>query len=151
MSQSSADFDPDCPFCLIANGHDPSADIVCETGGWVAFFPLEPATPGHTLVIPRLHKPDIWSLDNAVASMLMEAVVRVGKAIGAVLQPDGMNLISSAGSAAEQSVFHAHLHVVPRWTTDPIGPIWPPKERMRDATRDDLASMIRDECARAAD
>lgn len=151
LNPTAADLDADCPFCLIANGKDPSADVVCESDQWVAFFPLEPTTPGHTLVIPRTHVPDIWSLDKAGASVLMPAVVRVGRAIEAVLQPDGMNLISSAGSAAEQSVFHAHLHVVPRWTTDPIGPIWPPKERMNDATKDNLATMIRDACGQSGD
>lgn len=145
-SRPGSDLDLACPFCLIANGLDPAADIVCETDQWVAFFPLQPATPGHTLVIPRAHVPDIWSLDVPVASTLMPAVIRVGKAIESALRPDGMNLISSAGSAAEQTVFHAHLHVVPRWKSDPIGPIWPPKERMSDAAKDNLAVLVREAC-----
>jgi histidine triad (HIT) family protein len=77
----------------------------------------------------------------------MVGVVRVGAAIRDALTPDGMNLISSAGSAAEQTVFHAHLHVVPRWLRDPIGPIWPPKERMSEVLREDLADAIRARCA----
>src|SRR5438552_394193 len=83
-----------CPFCRIVLRTDP-AEILCETESWVAFFPTSPATPGHSLVIPRLHVPDFLSLDSALGGKLMAGVVRVGRAIEAALQPDGMNLISS--------------------------------------------------------
>jgi histidine triad (HIT) family protein len=62
------------------------------------------------------------------------------------LSPDGMNLISSSGSVAEQTVFHAHLHVVPRWVNDPIDRIWPPKRRMSEAIKEDVAERIRGAC-----
>lgn len=137
----------DCPFCAIARGEATAAEIVCEGPSWVAFFPTEPATPGHTLVIPRLHIPDLWSLQPALAAELIRAVVRVGNAIEAVANPEGMNLISSSGAAAEQTVFHVHLHVVPRWHRDGIGRIWPPKKRMSEEVKEGLASLIRDRCA----
>jgi diadenosine tetraphosphate (Ap4A) HIT family hydrolase len=136
-----------CPFCGIARGADPSVEVVCQSDSWVAFFPDDPATPGHTLIIPRHHVPHLWQADGALAADLMAAVMRVGNAIYAALSPDGMNLITSAGDAAEQTVPHLHLHVVPRWTGDPIGPIWPPKERMADRLREELAAAIRDLCA----
>ena len=107
-----------------------SVEIVCEGATWVAFFPLEPATPGHTLVIPRLHVSDLWRVEPALGSDLMQAVIRVGQAVTVTLNPDGMNLITSSGSAAEQTVFHLHLHVVPRWRNDAIGKIWPPEKPM---------------------
>jgi histidine triad (HIT) family protein len=113
----------------------------------VAFFPDDPATPGHTLVIPRRHVEHLWATDATLAADLMAAVVRVGKAIYAALSPDGMNLITSAGIAAEQTVPHLHLHVVPRWASDRIGPIWPPKEPLNDHLSDDLAAAIREFCA----
>ena len=139
--------DPSCAFCAIAVGRDRSVDIVCEEPLWLAFFPTAPATPGHTLVIPRAHIPDLWQADSVLGEALMRGAIRVGRAIGDALAPDGMNLITSAGSAAEQTVFHLHLHVVPRWRTDPIGPIWPPKERMTELLRAELADMIRKHCA----
>lgn len=141
-------YDPTCPFCRIARGQDPSVQIVCEGQLWVAFFPPEPATPGHTLVIPREHVPDVWGLDKALGGDLMSAVVGVGRAIQAGIQPapEGMNLISSSGSAAEQTVFHVHLHVVPRWRRDRIGRIWPPKRRMNEELKEDLAERIREAC-----
>jgi histidine triad (HIT) family protein len=141
-------FEPGCPFCAIARGTDLTAEIVCESDTWVAFFPTEPATPGHTLIIPRLLLPDLWALDTALGADLMTAVVRVGRAIQIAVRPEGMNLISSSGSAAEQTVFHLHLHVVPRWRNDGIDRIWPPKQPMSDARREGLGDLVRDACAR---
>jgi hypothetical protein len=65
--------------------------LVCQDVRWVAFFPPQPATPGHTLVIPREHVPDVWSLDQSLGADLMSAVVRVGRAIRLAVTPAGMN------------------------------------------------------------
>jgi histidine triad (HIT) family protein len=131
---------------LIARGADPSADVVCEAETWVAFFPTKPATPGHTLVIPRLHAPDLWSVDASLAVDLMGAVVQVGRAVEAAVTPEGMNLITSSGEAAEQTVYHLHLHVVPRWREDGFGDIWPPKGKLRGIDMEGVADRIRDAC-----
>jgi diadenosine tetraphosphate (Ap4A) HIT family hydrolase len=92
-----SDFIDGCDFCAIARGADQSVEVVCEADTWIAFFPLKPATPGHTLVIPRRHVPDLWSADPPLASDLITAVIQVGRAIQAALTPDGMNLIRSSG------------------------------------------------------
>ena len=134
-----------CPFCAIARGEDPSAEVVCERDDWLAFFPPEPATPGHTLVIPRVHVPDLWSADADLAAELMQAVIRVGHAVETAVTPAGINLITSAGEAAEQTVFHLHLHVVPRWQDDQLD-IWPPKEPMHAELKEDLADAVRKAC-----
>ncbi|MFI4977912.1 MAG: HIT family protein [Solirubrobacterales bacterium] len=136
----------ECDFCRIASGADQSVAVVCEGHDWVAFFPLEPATPGHTLVIPRLHVADLWEAELQLASELMEAAVQVGRAIFKALSPEGMNLITSAGAAAEQTIFHLHLHVVPRWRRDEFGPIWPTEARFEDASIDRVAERIREAC-----
>jgi histidine triad (HIT) family protein len=115
----------DCDFCAIARGTDKAAEVVCEGESWVAFFPRDPATPGHTLVIPRTHVANLWEIDQPLGADLMGAAIRVGRAISESMKPDGMNLITSAGTVAEQTVFHLHLHVVPRWKEDEFGPIWP--------------------------
>jgi histidine triad (HIT) family protein len=138
--------EPGCPFCAIARGEDPSAEIVCEGESWVAFFPKEPATPGHTMVIPREHVPDVWSLEPDLGAELMAAVVRVGRAVRQALSPAGMNLISSSGEVAEQSVFHLHLHVVPRYPGDHIDPIWPPHEKTDPELMAGVAERVRDAC-----
>jgi histidine triad (HIT) family protein len=134
-----------CPFCAIAAGRDDSVEIVCSAETWIAFFPTEPATPGHTLVIPRDHVRDLWTAGDALAAELMGAVRRVGEAVQTAVEPEGMNLITSAGKAAEQTVFHLHLHLVPRWLDDRLD-IWPPKKSMAKDLKVDLARAVRDAC-----
>jgi histidine triad (HIT) family protein len=131
-----------CPFCRILGG-DAAARVVWTSADAIAFLPLNPATRGHSLVVPRQHVPDLWSLDERLGSSLMTAVREVGRAIDQALQPDGMNLISSAGRAASQTVLHVHLHLVPRWHEDRIGDIWPPSEPWSDEELDRIAELIR--------
>ena len=137
-----------CDFCAIARGEDSSVEVVCEGESWIAFFPLDPATPGHTLVIPRTHVADLWDVDPPLGADLMAAVIRVGGAIDASLKPEGMNLITSAGKVAEQTVPHLHFHVVPRWQRDDFGPIWPIEgKKYEDAELEDVADRIREACS----
>lgn len=136
-----------CDFCAIAQGKDQSAEVVCQDGSWIAFFPLNPATPGHTLVIPRRHIVDLWEVEAPLDAELMAAVIRVGRAIDTALSPEGMNLITSAGKTAEQTVFHLHLHIVPRWQRDGFGRIWPIEGTFEDANLDDFADRIRAACS----
>jgi histidine triad (HIT) family protein len=77
----------------------------------------------------------------------MSAVIKIGRAIRSAVTPAGMNLISSAGAAAEQTVFHLHLHVVPRYEGDDIDPIWPHKKRPDPVLLNGIAQHIRKACA----
>ncbi len=133
----------DCAFCRIIDGSDPESQVVGEGEGWVAFFPLQPATRGHTLVVPRVHISDFWHVDRTTAADLAGACLEVGQALDAVLAPEGMNLITSAGEVAEQTVFHVHFHVVPRWHDDDIDPIWPPSSDDPERASDALAEAVR--------
>jgi len=138
----------DCDFCAIARGEDRSVEIVCEADSWIAFFPKDPATPGHTLVIPRKHVTDLWKVEPPLGSELMDAVIRVGRAIDIALKPEGMNLITSSGKVAEQTVFHLHLHIVPRWRRDNFGKIWPIEDKkFKDTTLENIADRIREACS----
>jgi histidine triad (HIT) family protein len=145
VSTASGETPRDCPFCAIARGEAP-AEIICERESWLAFFPLKPATPGHTLVVPRRHVADLWSADSELAIDLMGAVIDVGHAIQAALAPDGMNLITSSGDEAEQTVYHLHLHVVPRYRDDGFGEIWPPERQIPDVELEGIPRRIRDAC-----
>lgn len=136
-----------CDFCAIARGDDRVVQVVCESDSWIAFFPLKPATKGHTLVIPRRHVADLWDLDWPLAADLMAAVVRVGRAVEAAVRPDGMNLISSKGTTAEQTVFHLHLHLLPRWQHDGFDHIWPTESPYQDTDLRAVAERIRAACA----
>lgn len=139
-----------CDFCRIARGDDGSVEVICAAKKWIAFFPLNPATPGHTLVIPRVHVANLWELEPALACDLTVAVIKVGRAIRSALKPDGMNLITSAGESAEQTVFHLHMHLVPRWRCDGFGPIWQRKDQRKNVDLTDVAKRIRQTCADAS-
>jgi histidine triad (HIT) family protein len=143
---ASRELESDCDFCSIARGEDPSAKIICEGESWVAFFPLHPATLGHTLVIPRSHVADLWKVEPPLGDHLMTAAIHVGRAIQTALAPEGMNLITSAGEIAEQTVFHLHLHLVPRWADDGFGDIWPPAGANEYPALKDAAAKIRGAC-----
>jgi histidine triad (HIT) family protein len=132
-----------CAFCAIAQGNNRSVQIVDGAENWVAFFPDNPTTPGHTLVIPRTHVTDLWQVEPPLDADLMAAVIRVGRVIDRALEPEGMNLITSAGKTAEQTVFHLHLHLVPRWRRDGFGRIWPLDDKYEDSELGDVADRIR--------
>jgi histidine triad (HIT) family protein len=134
--------DRDCEFCQIVRG-DRSAHVVADASDALAFFPLRPVCMGHTIVIPKTHVPDLWAAGSPLAAGLMPVVIGVGQAINTTLRPDGLNLISSAGQAASQTVFHLHLHIVPRWPGDHLGNIWPPGPPLSEELKDQTAAVIR--------
>ena len=142
MNRGKQHTDPDCEFCQILGGERP-ARVVWEDENVLAFFPLEPAVLGHTLVIPRQHVPDIWSLTIAESRPLTEAVLRIAHGVRDALSPDGLNVINSSGRAASQSVFHLHVHVVPRWRNDRIGDIWPPAEPWSGEIKDEVLEELK--------
>ncbi|WP_329614914.1 HIT family protein [Streptomyces brevispora] len=114
-----------CPFCVIIAGGDSSARVVYRTQGVTAFFPLEQATRGHTLVVPDRHVSDLTDLNAVEARDLGEALLRAARAIRSALAPDGLNVIQSTGVAATQTVPHVHFHLVPRWSGDRMVLRWP--------------------------
>ncbi len=138
--------DPDCPFCEIVQHDDPDAREVYRNEHVVAFFPLEPATLGHTLVIPRHHVQDIWSADEDTAAQLARTTVRLANVMRRVLRPEGLNVIQSNGEAATQTVLHLHVHLVPRWSGDAVGRIWPPETNYTEEQKDDAWEALRAAC-----
>ncbi|MGP4073423.1 HIT family protein [Piscibacillus sp. B03] len=104
----------DCIFCKIIDGEIPSAKIY-EDEHVYAFLDISQVTEGHTLVIPKNHQQDIYELDEETASNLFKAVPKVANAIKAAYEPKGMNMLNNNGSFADQSVFHFHLHLIPRY------------------------------------
>lgn len=136
----------DCPFCEIIDRDDPDAREVYRDEHTVAFFPTEPAVIGHTMVIPRMHLPDIWHLEDATAQQLSLTTLRIATAIRDTLHPDGLNIIQSNGEAASQSVFHLHVHLVPRMDGDRIGRIWPPESHYSEREKDEAWELLRTAC-----
>ncbi len=113
----------DCIFCSIIDGLAPAWEVY-EDDATVAFLDVGPATPGHTLVVSRTHTPDIWSLTEHAAASVMPSVHRVATLLRATLQPIGMNLIQSSGTADWQEVLHFHVHLVPRYGNDDLVRPW---------------------------
>jgi histidine triad (HIT) family protein len=117
--------DPDCLFCKIVAGEIP-ATIVAEDERTIAFMDINPATRGHALVIPRTHVRDVHEIDpedlKAVAAVAQQIAAKARERLGA----DGVNLLNSSGPAAWQTVFHFHMHVIPRYDGDPLRLPWVP-------------------------
>jgi histidine triad (HIT) family protein len=117
--------DPDCIFCKILAGELP-ATIVDEDERTVAFMDISPATRGHALVIPRAHSTDLLSVDAQDLQAVALASQRLARRASERLGADGVNLVNSCGSAAWQTVFHFHMHVIPRYEDDPLRLPWTP-------------------------
>lgn len=117
--------DPDCLFCKIVAGEIPSTTVASDERT-IGFMDINPATRGHVLVIPREHYRDLHEIEPddlaAVAKAAQELAARVRDALGA----DGVNLLNSCGTAAWQTVFHFHVHVIPRYQDDPLRLPWVP-------------------------
>jgi histidine triad (HIT) family protein len=117
--------DPNCIFCKILAGELPST-IVDEDERTVAFMDIAPATRGHALVIPRTHTPDLLSIDPNDLAAVALASQRLATRISERLSADGVNLVNSCGAVAWQTVFHFHVHVIPRYADDPLRLPWVP-------------------------
>ena len=117
--------DPDCLFCKIVAGEIP-ATVVASDERTVTFMDINPGTRGHALVVPREHSADLLEIGQedlaAVAAAAKRLAARAKEALGA----DGVNLINSCGAAAWQTVFHFHVHVIPRYEDDPLRLPWVP-------------------------
>jgi histidine triad (HIT) family protein len=120
-----ADRDPDCIFCRIVAGELPGT-IVAEDERTVAFMDISPATRGHALVVPRRHAVDLGEIDDADLAACAAAAKRLARRAKEALGADGVNLLNSWGRPAWQTVFHFHLHVIPRYADDPLQLPWTP-------------------------
>jgi histidine triad (HIT) family protein len=134
--------DPDCIFCAIAAGEAP-AEIVDSDEHTVTLMDINPATRGHALVIPRVHTEDLLSISEEDLCRTAAAAQRVAKRMEETLEPDGFNLINATRAAAWQTVFHFHIHVVPRYEDDPLELPWIPRGGDMDEIAK-IAATIRD-------
>ncbi|HEX4109046.1 MAG TPA: HIT family protein [Solirubrobacteraceae bacterium] len=115
----------DCIFCKIIAGELPSRRVD-EDEHTVAFMDINPATRGHALVIPRRHARDLLEIDAADLQACAVAAQRLAARAKERLGADGVNLLNACGAAAWQTVFHFHIHVVPRYADDPLRLPWIP-------------------------
>jgi histidine triad (HIT) family protein len=115
----------DCIFCKIVAGELP-ATIVDEDERTIAFMDIQPASRGHALVIPRAHATDVHTIAHEDLEAVVVAAQRLAAKVRDNLGADGVNLLNSNGAAAWQTVFHFHMHVIPRYADDPLRLPWVP-------------------------
>ena len=128
--------DPACIFCAIVAGEAP-AEIIDSDDHTVTMMDINPATKGHALVIPREHTEDLLSIGEDDLRHTAVAAQRIAKRMETTLEPDGFNLLNACRVAAWQTVFHFHIHVIPRYEDDPLELPWIP----RGADMDEVASI----------
>ena len=128
-------------FARIASGELPSVTIYSDERTY-AFLDINPASRGHALVISRDEYPDLFSVPPDVLAAVAQTVQRVAVALRAALQPDGINIVQNNGEAAGQTVFHFHVHLIPRWHGDGALGLWEPHPS-DPATLEATAAAIR--------
>jgi histidine triad (HIT) family protein len=117
--------DPDCIFCKIIAGELPGT-IVDQDERVVAFMDINPATRGHLLVVPREHSRNLLEIEPEDLQATVLMAKRMAGRVTERLDADGVNLLNSCGGSAWQTVFHFHLHVIPRYVGDPLVLPWKP-------------------------
>lgn len=116
--------DENCIFCKIIAGDIPSAKVY-ENEHVLAFLDISQVTKGHTLVIPKKHEKNVYELSQESAQHVFQAVPKIANAIRTQFEPIGMNLLNNNEEAAGQTVFHYHVHILPRYGKgDGFGAVW---------------------------
>ena len=117
--------DPNCLFCKIVRNEIPS-QRVDEDERTVAFMDINPATRGHALVVPRAHAANLLEIEHDDLAATIAAAQRLARTASERFDADGITLLNSCGAAAWQTVFHFHIHVIPRYAGDPLRLPWTP-------------------------
>ena len=133
--------DGNCVFCKIVARQIP-ATVVHEDEHTLAFMDLGQVNPGHVLVAARAHVENIYGLDDAQACALMRTAARVARAIRDAFLPEGLSVYQANGKTAGQTVFHFHIHLLPRHEDDGMALTWPVKNPPRDRL-EEYAAKIR--------
>ncbi|MCS7118014.1 MAG: HIT family protein [Thaumarchaeota archaeon] len=135
-----------CVFCRISAGEEWGA-IVWDDGERFVFMDRYPVTVGHTLVAPKSHRNDVLEMTEDDVGKLFSLAARVARAIKTSLNPAGINILQNNGAAAGQVIFHAHVHVIPRYQSPVDNPIKTPGKNRLKVTEGELletASVIRE-------
>lgn len=120
----------DCVFCSIVRGEIPATKVF-EDDMTLAFMDIGSVNPGHMLVAAKAHIENLYGADDALAGALLRTTTRVARAARHALQPQGLSLFQANEKAGGQTVFHLHIHVLPRWENDGMDLVWPVKNPPR--------------------
>ncbi len=130
----------DCIFCKLANGVIPTNSIY-EDDQFRVILDAAPATKGHALILPKEHYPDLYELDENVAAAAMKLAKKMVAHMTDKLGCDGFNLVQNNGECAGQTVFHFHMHLIPRYKNDGAHILWEPTSPDDDAQKELCAKL----------
>lgn len=135
--------DSDCIFCKIANGEIPAATLY-EDEDFRVILDLGPATRGHALILPKEHFKDLYELDDEIAGKAMCLAKKMITKMTDVLGCDGYNVVQNNGESAGQTVFHFHMHLIPRYRGDKAGIASWKQGELTEEDKEDIISKLRD-------
>lgn len=129
-----------CIFCKIANGEIPAATLY-EDEDFRVILDLGPASKGHALILPKEHAADIYELSDELAGKAIILAKKMASAIAKALDCDGLNIVQNNGECAGQTVFHFHMHLIPRYKEDGVGISWTPGN-LTDEAKEEILSKV---------
>ena len=132
-----------CIFCKIANGEIPAATLY-EDENFRVILDLGPASKGHALILPKSHAANIYELSDEMAANAMILAKKMATAMTAALKCDGFNIVQNNGECAGQTVFHFHMHLIPRYKGDQVGITWKPGE-LSDADKEEILLKVKEQ------
>lgn len=130
-----------CVFCRIVRGEIP-ATVVLQDEHTLVFMDIGSVNPGHMLVAAKPHVENLQGMDPALAGAMFRSAALAARAIEKVYRPEGISVYQANGAAAGQTVFHAHIHVLPRWANDGLTFTWPVKNPSREEL-EQAAALLR--------
>ena len=131
----------ECIFCKIANGEIPATTLY-EDNDFRVILDVNPASKGHTLLLPKKHAENLYDLPDETASKALVLAKNMASKIEKALECDGLNLVQNNGETAGQTVFHFHMHIIPRYKNDSVKLGWKPG-KLSDAMREELLSALK--------
>ena len=131
----------ECIFCKIAGGEIPAATIY-EDEEFRVILDLGPASKGHALIIPKAHYANLYEMPDELAGKAMILAKKMAIAMTEVLKCDGFNIVQNNGECAGQTVFHFHMHLIPRYKEDNVGITWKPGE-LTDKDKEEILSKVK--------
>lgn len=130
----------DCIFCKLANGVIPTNSLY-EDDVVKVIFDAGPASSGHALILPKEHFDNVYALDDDTAAHVFQVAVKVAKALKEGLNLEGLNIVQNNGEIAGQTVFHFHMHIIPRYKGDTVNVGWKPGE-VTDEEIEKIKSLV---------
>ena len=132
-----------CIFCKIANGEIPAATLY-EDENFRVILDLGPASKGHALILTKSHAANIYELSDEMAAKAMVLAKKMATAMTEALKCDGFNIVQNNGECAGQTVFHFHMHLIPRYKGDNVGITWTPGE-LSDKDKEEILSKVKEQ------